>query len=324
MKSLRSLAAGLFVLLLISPAYSTDFSGLPVTTIEFKDDHGTAWPHSEKLIPLLVIKPGAPFSGSDIRAGVEYLYLKGLFKDFREDKLPGIGADILLLYQADGYFDARVKFQQEAAGEPNHVILFAYISESEPTLIEEIRFTGNTVFSQKELLHVMESEKGEPLRRDLLLDTDMAALTRLYEKAGYPAAKSGIVDIHFRGKKAYLTISGDEGPKVTVRISGNREFSAKKLMKGLFIFTEHDVSDAAIESSADNIKALYREKGYADVKVAGKKKEAPGRLDLEFAIQEGPKVSVSEIRIEGNAAFTAKQIKKQMLLRGSGGLAAKA
>jgi len=362
------------VLLLISPAYSTDFSGLPVTTIEFKDDHGAAWPHSEKLMPLLVIKPGAPFSGSDIRAGVEYLYLKGLFKDvrvdafpdaagvrleytlvpvtivqkvvlrgnknmptdrldeilgklegkeFREDKLPGIGADILLLYQADGYFDARVKFQQEAAGEPNHVILFAYISESEPTLIEEIRFTGNTVFSQKELLHVMESEKGEPLRRDLLLDTDMAALTRLYEKAGYPAAKSGIVDIHFRGKKAYLTISGDEGPKVTVRISGNREFSAKKLMKGLFIFTEHDVSDAAIESSADKIKARYHEKGYADVKVAAKKTEAPGKLDLEFAIQEGPKVSVSEIRIEGNAAFTAKQIKKQMLLRESGWLTSK-
>src|SRR3990170_4522149 len=374
MKSLRLFAAGLFALLLISPVYSTDFSGLPVTTIELKDDHGAPWPNPEQLMPLLEVKPGAPFSGKDARAGLEYLYLKGLFKDvrvdafpeaggvrieytlipitivqkvvlrgnknmskarlneilsklegkeLREDKLPGIETDILWLYQADGYFDARVNFRQEAVEEPHRVILFAYISESEPTRIEEIRFTGNTVFSQKKLLNVMASKKGEPLRRDLLLDTDMAALTRLYEKAGYPAAKSGIVDIHFRGKKAYLTISGDEGPKVTVRISGNREFSAKKLMKGLFIFTEHDVSDAAIESSADKIKARYHEKGYADVKVAAKKTEAPGRLDLEFAIQEGPKVSVSEIRIEGNAAFTAKQIKKQMLLRESGWLTSK-
>ena len=369
MKSLRLFAAGLFALLLISPVYSTDFSGLPVTTIELKDDHGAPWPNPEQLMPLLEVKPGAPFSGKDARAGLEYLYLKGLFKDvrvdafpeaggvrieytlipitivqkvvlrgnknmskdrlneilsklegkeLREDKLPGIEADILLLYQADGYFDARVNFRQEAAEEPHRVILFVYIKESEPTRIEEIRFTGNTVFSQKELLQVMASKRGEPLRRDLLLDTDMAALTRLYEKAGYPAAKSGIVDIHFRGQKAYLTISGDEGPKVTVGFSGNRAFSSKELMKGLFIFTEHDVSDAAIESSADNIKALYREKGYADVKVAGKKKEAPGKLDLEFAVHEGPKVSVSEIRIEGNTVFTAKQIKKQMVLSESG------
>ncbi len=369
MKSLRSFAAGLFVLLLISPVYSTDFSGLPVTKIELKDDHGAPWPKPEQLMPLLVVKPGAPLSAHDVRASLEYLYLKGLFKDvrvdafpdaggvrleftlvpitivrkvvlrgnknmpterlsevlgklegkeLREDKLRGIEEDILLLYQADGYFDARVNFRQEAAKEPHHVILFAYISESEPTRIEEIRFTGNTVFSQKELLNVMASKKGEPLRRDLLLDTDMAALTRLYEKAGYPAAKSGIVDIHFRNKKAYLTISGDEGPKVTVRFSGNRKFSAKELMKSLFIFAEHDVSDAAIESSVDKIKALYHEKGYADVKVAEKKTEAPGKLDLMFAVQEGPEVSVSTIRIEGNTAFTAKQIKKQMVLREPG------
>jgi outer membrane protein insertion porin family len=369
MKSLRSFAAGLFVLSLISPVYSADFSGLPVTTIELKDDHGAAWPNPEKLMPLLEVKPGAPFSEKDVRAGLEYLYLKGLFKDvrvdafpdaggvrieytlipvtivqkvvvrgnrnmrterfneilaklegkeLREDKLPGIEADILWLYQADGYFDARVNFRQEAAEEPHRVILFAYISESEPTRIEEIRFTGNTVFSQKKLLNVMASKKGEPLRRDLLLDTDMAALMRLYDNAGYPAAKSGIVDIHFRGKKAYLTISGDEGPKVSVSFSGNHEFSSKKLRKSLLIFSEHDVSDAAIESSADKIKTLYHEKGYADVKVAVKKTAATGKLDLEFAVQEGPKVSVSDIRIEGNTAFTAKQIKKQMVLRESG------
>src|SRR3990172_6056336 len=175
MKSLRSFAAGLFVLSLISPVYSADFSGLPVTTIEIKDDDGAAWPNPEKLMPLLEVKPGAPFSGKDVRAGLEYLYLKGLLKDvrvdafpdaggvrieytlipvtivqkvvlrgnknmrtdrfneiltklegkeLRDDKLPEIEADILLLYQADGYFDARVNFRQEAAEEPHRVILF--------------------------------------------------------------------------------------------------------------------------------------------------------------------------------------------------------
>jgi outer membrane protein insertion porin family len=369
MKSLRLFAAGLFALSLISPAFSADFSGLPVTTIELKDDRGVPWPEPEKLMPLLEVKPGMPFSQDDVRAGLEYLYLKGLFRDvrvdasldaggvrleytlfpitiiqkvvlrgnknlptdrlneilsklqgkeLREDKLPGIEADILLLYQAEGYFDTRVNFKTEAAKERHRVILFVYITESEPTLIEEVRFVGNTVFSQKELLAVMASRKGKPIRRDLLLDTDMAALTRMYEKAGYPAAKSGIVDIHFRSKKAYLTISGEEGPKVAITFSGNRKFSSKELMKRLLIFSEHDVSDAAIDGSADKIKTLYHENGYSDVTVAVRKTTSPGRLDLEFAIAEGPKVSVSMIRIEGNTAFPTKQIKKEMVLRESG------
>ncbi len=369
MKSLRLFAAGLFALSLTSPAFSADFSGLPVTIIELKDDRSVPWPEPEKLMPLLEVKPGTPFSQDDVRAGLEYLYLKGLFRDvrvdaspdaggvrleytlfpvtivqkvvlrgnknlptdrlneiltklqgkeLREDKLPGIEADILFLYQAEGYFDARVNFKTEAAKEPHRVFLFVYLTESEPTLIEEVRFVGNTVFSQKQLLAVMASRKGKPIRRDLLLDTDMAALTRMYEKAGYPAAKSGIVDIHFRSKKAYITISGEEGPKVAVTFSGNRKFSSKELMKRLLIFSEHDISDAAIEGSADKIKTLYHENGYTDVTVAVRKTTSPGRLDLEFAITEGTKVSVRDIRIEGNTAFSAKQIKKEMVLRESG------
>lgn len=353
----------------ISPAFSTDFSGLPVTTIELKDDHGAPWPKPEQLLPLLVVRPGSTFSTSDIQAGLEYLFVKGLFRDvrvdafadaggvrleytlipitvvrkvvirgnhsmpgdrlkeiltrlegkeFREDKLPGIETDILDLYHADGFFDARVTFRQETTEKPHHVLLFVYITESEPTRIEEIRFVGNTAFSQNELLDVMESKKGDPLRRELLFDTDMPALTRLYENAGYPAARSGVVDIHFWGQKAYLTISGAEGPKVMVGFFGNREFSSKKLMKGLLIFSEHDVSDAAIDGSAEKIQGVYRERGYADVKVDVRKTAAPRKLDIEFAIQEGPRVSVGRIGIEGNTAFTTKQIKKQMALRESG------
>src|SRR3990172_3238925 len=91
MKSLRLFAAGLLALSFISPAFSTDFSGLPVTSIELKDDHGAPWPKPEQLLPLLVVRPGSTFSTSDIRAGLEYLSVKGLFRDVRVDAFADAG-----------------------------------------------------------------------------------------------------------------------------------------------------------------------------------------------------------------------------------------
>lgn len=49
-----------------------------------------------------------------------------------------------------------------------------------------------------------------------------------------------------------------------------------------------------------------------------KKTIQPQLLDLEFAIQEGPKTGVAEITALGNTVFSAKEIKQQMALRESG------
>ena len=103
----------------------------------------------------------------------------------------------------------------------------------------------------------------------------------------------------FRDKKVYLTITGNEGPKVTITFSGNRVFISKELNKSLLIWSEHDISETVIDSSVDSIKKLYRERGYPDVRVDVKRTEAPGKVDLEFVVQEGPQVSVRTILIRG-------------------------
>jgi outer membrane protein insertion porin family len=373
MKSLRSFAAGLLVFTLLSvsvfPAHAADFSGLPITTIVLKDDQGRPWPNPGLLQPLLVVKQGAAFSRSDVRKSIEYLYLKGRFRDirvegfpegngvrleytlypitivrkviiegnhslssdrlkevlgriegreFREEKLGELRQDVLALYHSEGFFEATVEFLPEKTEDPHQVVLRVVIAESEPTLIEEIRFTGNMVFMERDLLRVLKSEKGDRLRRDILLDADMEAVRKKYAAAGYPAAKTGPVDMSFRHRRAFITVHLDEGQKVVVRFTGNKEFSAGKLNEELLIWQERDISDAVIESSAEKIKSLYRDEGYADAAVEVKKTAAPGLLNLDFLIQEGTRVTVKEVRIEGNAAFPGKALKGEMELRESG------
>ncbi|MCK9419881.1 MAG: outer membrane protein assembly factor BamA [Nitrospirae bacterium] len=239
-------------------------------------------------------------------------------KEPRDEKLSALRSNLLALYQAEGFYEAVVALRITSLKEPHRVALHVDIRESRPTRIAEITFFGNAVFTDKDLLKVMKSEKGSRLRRDALLDSDMEAILNKYTAKGYPAAKTGPVDIRFRDNEAFVHIQVNEGPLVTARFTGNRKFSSNKLRKTLLIWTEHDVSDSVVDSSMDKIKALYREKGYADVSIDVKKTEQPGRLDLEFTVQEGPRVMVQEIAIRGNTAFTAKEIKKQMALREPG------
>jgi outer membrane protein insertion porin family len=368
MKSLVTTAALLF-LLSSSPAIAADLVGLPVTSVKLKDDQGRDWPSPERLMPLIETKPGLPLSREDVRRSIEYLMLKGLFKDviaegfadsvgvrleytlvpvtivrsvaisgnsvistkalrkvldklegkeLRDDRYTDLRVDIAALYQEAGYYDGRVLFRTEPADEPRQVILRVEIAESEPTLIEEITFSGNRVFTGKQLLKVMKSRPGSPLRTDLLLDHDTQAIMQKYAGAGYPAAKADVVNMSLRDKKAYLHISGEEGPLVTVAFSGNEAFSDKRLRKELLIWAERDVSEAVLDSSIDKIRDLYRKEGYPDSEVKLAKDEASGKLHLSFSIFEGPKVAVQEIFIEGNHAFSGKQLKEFMVTREDG------
>lgn len=241
-------------------------------------------------------------------------------KELREEKLPGYRANIIALYQSEGFYNALVSFQARPLKDPHQVALHIDIhQEGVPTIIEEVRFAGNTVFKEKDLLKIMKSKKGDRLRTDLLLDTDVEAIRQKYAKAGYPAAKPGPVNVSFRDGKAYVTIQVSEGPKVTVKFTGNHEFSSSTLKDALLIWSEHDVSDAIIESGTDKIKSLYYDYGYANVRVDVKKTAAPGSLDLEFSIDEGLRVTVIKIDIRGNTYIPTKQIKEEMSLRESPG-----
>ncbi|HEX9021388.1 MAG TPA: outer membrane protein assembly factor BamA [Nitrospirota bacterium] len=291
----------------------------------FKDIRVDAFPDGEgarveyTLLPITVVEKieihgNDALSTSAIRdaaAGIEG-------KELLDKKLSALKTAILALYQAEGFYKAEVDFRAEPRKEPHQVVLHIDIRESKPILIEKITFSGNTAFTEKQLLKVMKNKIGAPLKRDLLLDTDMEAIIKKYTEAGYPTAKPGPVDISFQDNKAYVSIPGTEGPRVTVRFTGNHAFGSGKLRQALLIWSEHDVSDSALDGSVDKLKTLYREKGYAEVAVDVEKTEGPGRLDLNFIIKEGPRVTVQEITIRGNTAFTAKKIRKEMTLRGPG------
>jgi outer membrane protein insertion porin family len=264
-------------------------------------------------------------------------------RELREETFPDIRSGIQARYQAEGFPNVRVTFQSEPSKKPNRAYLVVQITESRQTIIEQLRFKGNTVLKDQELLEVMKNRPGKPLLTDVLLEADREAIQRRYGDAGYPLAKTGPVSVSFQDNGALIEIEVTEGPKVTVTFTGNRGYCADEFsdlfnfgssadpqpairedacdgyFRGLLLFwQEHDVSETVIESSAEKIRNAYRDRGYADVKIDVSKTEGPGTLDLAFHITEGPRISIAEVRVEGTRAFDAAQIEKMMGTRESG------
>lgn len=268
------------------------------------------------VVDRVAVRGAGIFSG---RARAVEEIVAGLAgKEYREDALFDIRTAIQARYQAEGYYNASVKFRSEPTADPRRVVLVADITEGPQTIVEEVAFSGNSVLPAAQLLPLMKNRPGRPVQTEVLFEQDLEAVLAAYGDAGYPAAKAGPVGMSFQGTRAFLTIMGDEGPKVTVRFSGNSVFSEAELRAMLLLWSEHDASDGVIDSSAEKIRDAYRERGYADARVEVKRTRKPGALDLAFVVAEGPRVTVREVRIEGNRAVPERQLRKLMVTRPGG------
>lgn len=68
-----------------------------------------------------------------------------------------------------------------------------------------------------------------------------------------------------------------------------------------------------VREAVDNIKALYKSKGFYNTEVSPQLTyPAEGRVNVEFAIDEGEKVFIKEIRFVGNESFKDSKLQKVM------------
>jgi len=265
------------------------------------------------LVPITIVERIVLRGNHSLPNRAVFETIKGVVgRELREENFPDIRAGIQARYQAEGFYNVRVNFRAEASPTPNRELLYLYIIEPPRTVIEQVRFPGIAVLTSEDLLAVMRNRPGKPLLTDVLLEADLEAIQRKYAKAGYPAAKPGPVSMSFQGGKAFIEIAVTEGPKVTVTFSDNRKLSDRKLRDLLLIWSEHEVSDSVIESSADKVRNAYHDLGYPDARVEVSKRREANTLDLAFRIEEGPRVKVTAIRVQGSHAFSEKQVRGMM------------
>jgi outer membrane protein insertion porin family len=236
---------------------------------------------------------------------------------------------IIELYRRTGRYGAEVEPVVIERPE-NRVDLVFEIEEGELTGIKSIDFTGNEVFSDSRLRDEIEtSETGffsflfttdvyDPDRVEL----DAQLLRQFYLSRGYAdfTVLSTTTELAPDRSGFFITFNVEEGEQYTFG-RFDVEVTAEGLDREDFLEIipdlEGEVYDATeVEEIANELTDLAGAKGFAFVRVqprADKDTEA-NVIDVTFELEEGPRVFVERIDIQGNVQTLDRVIRREIEL----------
>ncbi|MBR9982837.1 MAG: outer membrane protein assembly factor BamA [Desulfatitalea sp.] len=171
--------------------------------------------------------------------------------------------------------------------------------------VAEITVKGNQRIEADAILRVIETQPGsvykaESLTRDLRTIYGMGFFDDIrVEAQPTPDGRAIVFDVK-------------EKPTIRrINIRGNSYIKEDDIRDNLTISTGAILNIFRIYSNIDQIETVYKNKNYHQVKVDYDIRDLDNnQADLEFIIDEGPKIYVTEIIFEGNHAFNDRALKK--------------
>ncbi|MDC0032036.1 outer membrane protein assembly factor BamA [Pelagibacteraceae bacterium] len=236
---------------------------------------------------------------------------------------------ILSLYQRSGRLSTEVIPKVETLSD-NRVNLIFEINESDVVSVSRITFIGNNVFSSRELRKVMKTKASSFLRYFSASDNydpdkleyDKILISNLYRNSGYPnfSFKSSIAQLIPNKNQFEIIMTIDEGDlysfgDVTIESKFkklNDDFLANTLLakKGNLYNAE------LIKDDISSIKDSASTYGYSFIKINSKKDfdDENKQVNINYLINEGPRVYINKIVINGNTRTTDKVIRRQLTI----------
>ncbi len=190
------------------------------------------------------------------------------------------------------------------------------INEGSKTGVREINFVGNSAYSAYRLRNIMQTTEMNYLsffkNTDVYdpdkISSDQELIRRFYLKNGY--ADFRIIGAEARydaGAKGYIvTISVDEGRQYrvgNVRVDTQlRDVNPEDLQRAVRLKGGDVYNGDLVEKSIEGVTREVARKGYAfsSARPRGDRDPATGLIDLNFVVEEGPRVYIERINVRGN------------------------
>jgi outer membrane protein insertion porin family len=111
-----------------------------------------------------------------------------------------------------------------------------------------------------------------------------------------------------------LTFALQEKPSIqTIRILGYRKLDLDKIKGKIDLVEGAIVPPGGLLKNAEKVRLYYEEEGYYQAKVDAKEERlSPQEVAVTFSIEEGDHFDIGDIRIVGNQALSAREIKKKL------------
>lgn len=274
----------------------------------------------DKMILVFTVKEHAVISS------IEFKGNKKIRNNELRDNITAKAGDVFLdsaillderalrdFYIKKGYSNVRVSYTSEENADGVKVVF--HIIEGSGTVVTSIKFSGNTVFSERTLKGKI-SLKEEGFMRDgafqrASLETDKQTIIAYYLTRGYADAR--IVDViqesSINEKKAReemsLVFIIQEGEQYTfsgLTISGNEVFSTDKLMSFIKLKNGDVFNQTKFQEGLSNLTNLYYENGYMSNEFypAINKDSERHTIGYSLSIVERSRAHIENIIIKGN------------------------
>ena len=232
--------------------------------------------------------------------------------------------DIERLYDQKGFLFADVKAQKRATAEG--IDLTIRVIEGPRVAVEDIKIVGNKHLTAKQLRRIIRTKSSGFIRNRYIdrevLDQDVIAIRNWYRAEGYRDVKVNLGDVWFNQsrRRASITIFVEEGVRYQVRdirFEGNTLFTEEELRSSIGMTSGEFLVDRFVARDRQRIQRMYGKQAYIDARVVADPlwdDRSPGVCDLVFRIEEGEKVFLGKLRIDGNRLTKEKVIRREISL----------
>ena len=236
---------------------------------------------------------------------------------------------ILTLYRRSGRYAASVAPKIIQLPQ-NRIDLVFEVNEGELTEVNSIRFVGNREYDDSKLRSVIRTKETAFYRMfssddnydpdRLTLDREL--LRRYYLGEGYADFRvlSAVAELTPDQTDFFITFSVDEGPRYEfgkVEIVSNIKKLTVDMVSDILEFESDDWYDVeAVDDTVDKLTNRVGELGFAfvDVRPRVARNAEENKVDITFEINEGSRIFVERIDIQGNVRTKDKVIRREFRL----------
>jgi outer membrane protein insertion porin family len=231
-------------------------------------------------------------------------------------------------YVEEGHYSAEIETELKTDDNNNATLIFT-IDEGKRVLIDNIRFEGNTVFSDRELRKGIQTKErwifsfitDRGVYNEDLLQNDLALISDMYFNKGYVKVKVKQPDITIVKDGDYLDIiiEIDEGAQFSVGSVGLQGdlIAEKETLMALNQLKQGAVfSREVLRESMLKLNDYYADRGYAYVNVVPVTDidELNKQISIIYNIEKGVEVHIGRIQIRGNTITVDKVIRREIAL----------
>lgn len=172
-------------------------------------------------------------------------------------------------------------------------------------LISEITITGNTRTDSGAILRNIKSKTGDRFdSRKLRTD-----LENIFKMGYFDDVQIEVTETD-KGKEVAFRVK-EKAVIGQIFIEGEEELEEEDIKEVISITSNTIINPKEVRSSIQNIRKLYKEKGFYNTDVTSKiTYTKPDKANVQFVIEEGIKVYIKEIKFAGNTAFKDKKLEK--------------